>query len=54
VLADGDGVVAAGVDCGVAFVAGVPPPAAHPVAIRVAARLVSSVAAVARFIRSPW
>lgn len=46
-VAGGD--VAGGVD----FVAGVLLPAAHPVAIRAAARLVSSVAAIVRFIRSP-
>jgi hypothetical protein len=52
-VAGGDDVVAADVDGAVAFVAGVLPPAAHPVAMRVATRPVSSVAAFVRVIRSP-
>jgi hypothetical protein len=51
-VAGGDGVVAAGADGG-AFVTRVLPPAAQPVAMRAAARPVSSLAAVVRFIRSP-
>lgn len=52
-MAGEDGVVVAGVDGGGAVVAGVVPPAAQPIAMRAAARLVSSVAAIARFIRTP-